>query len=70
MQVAEKLPCPYGDSLESKHVQVLSACVTEPLGSSRTETAPGGNASLFVLLLENAFKFLPKQEIVTCKKFI
>lgn len=50
--------------------KLLSSYVTEPLGSSRTETAPGVDASLSVLLLENAFKFLPKQEIVTCKKFI
>lgn len=48
----------------------MSKLLTEPLGSSRSERAPGADATLSVLLLENAFKFLPKQEIVTSKKLI
>lgn len=36
--------------------KLLSSYVTEPLGSSRTETASGGDASLSVLLLEKCIQ--------------
>lgn len=36
--------------------KLLSSYVMEPLGSSRTETASGGDASLSVLLLEKCIQ--------------
>lgn len=71
MQVVEKLPRPSGVSLESGHVQAPrflhhGTCRQQ----QKLKHSPGENTSLSVLLLENAFKYLPKQEIISCKKFI
>lgn len=61
MQVVEKLPCPSGISLENGHVQAPRFLYHRTCRQQqKLRHSPGENASLSVLLLENAFKFLPK----------
>lgn len=69
--MVEKLLCPYRVSLESGHVQAPRFLRHRTCRQQqKLKHSLGENVSLSVLLLENAFKFLPKQEIVICKKFI